>query len=422
MGENIETLTNYTSDSISEEMRKKIFKRTLIVIIFCQIFGGAGLAAGISVGGLLIKEIIGTISISGLPTALFTLGSALTAFSVGAISQKKGRRFSLSLGFFAATIGALGVTISAYYEWIVPLFFSLFIYGAGTATNLQARYAGTDLATPLTRGRAISTAMVFTTIGAVAGPNLVEPTGKLADYLGLPTLTGPFLLAAFAYGVAGLIIAIWLKPDPLLTAQKLDLQTKKKSSDKEIILPLVFLGAFVMIITQIIMVAVMTMTPIHMIEHGHELSAVGIVIGLHIAGMYLPSLFTGYLVDRFGRNFMIVLASFTLLLSGFIAAFSPWSSLFGITVALILLGVGWNFGLISGTALIIDGSSSSTRAKVQGMTDVWIAIFGAGAGLFSGVFVAISTYGTLATVCGLIGLLLIPMLIIVNRKMRFTTT
>ena len=402
-------------ESISAEQQQLLYKRTMYIVIASQIFGGAGLAAGITVGGLLVKDLMGSATIAGLPTALFTLGSALAAFLVGALSQRKGRRFGLAFGFFFGTVGAIGVIYAATTEILPLLFISLFLYGAGTATNLQARYAGTDLATPQSRGKAISMAMVFTTIGAVAGPNLVEPTGKVAEAFGLPSLTGPFLLATLAYGIAGMIIFIWLKPDPLLIAQQIESKTQVTA---EVIFkrPIVFLGSIVMIMTQIIMVAIMTMTPIHMSHHGHSLSSVGFVIGLHIAAMYLPSLVTGALVDKYGRSFMIVAASITLFLSGVVAALSPSSSLFGITLALVLLGLGWNFGLISGTALIIDGTTMATRAKVQGMTDVWIAIFGASAGLLSGVFMAMSTFETLSIVGGFIGFIILPALFFLTKN------
>lgn len=397
------------TQTLSQEAQQKLYKRTLYIIIASQIFGGAGLAAGITVGALLAQDLIGSDAVTGLPTALFTLGSALAAFSVGAISQRKGRRIGLAGGFLIGTIGAIGVICAATTESIILLFISLFLYGAGTATNLQARYASTDLATAEARGKAISLAMVFTTIGAVAGPNLVAPTGKLAEALGLPTLTGPFLLATVAYGLAGLIIFFFLKPDPLLIARTFE---KKQQATGEISAqrPLVYLGTLVMIVTQIIMVAIMTMTPIHMTHHGHSLSAVGLVIGLHVGAMYLPSLVTGILVDKFGRPVMIAAASITLFLAGVTATYSPGDSLIGLTIALMLLGLGWNFGLISGTALIIDGTPLATRAKVQGMTDVSIAVFGASAGLLSGVFMAMSSYGTLAFVGSLIGFVLFPAL------------
>lgn len=400
--------------TFDENTQQTIYKRTLFIVIASQIFGGAGLAAGVTVGALLAKDMIGSDAIAGLPSALFTLGSALAAFAVGHISQRKGRRLGLSFGFILGAVGAVGVIYAAAMNYLPLLFFSLFLYGAGTATNLQARYAGTDLATPQNRGKAISMAMVFTTIGAVAGPNLVTPTGKLAILLGLPALTGPFLLAALAYSIAGLIIFLFLKPDPLLIARRIE---KRENVEHEVKLnrPLVYLGTTVMIVTQIIMVAIMTMTPIHMTHHGHSLSAVGLVIGLHVAAMYLPSLITGTLVDKFGRPVMIVAAAITLFLAGIVATFSQPDAMLGITTALILLGLGWNFGLISGTALVIDGTSLATRAKVQGSTDVFIAIFGASAGILSGVFMAMSSFGTLAFVGGLIAFVLLPALFLTKK-------
>lgn len=397
------------SYSVDENVQQALYKRTLYIVIASQVFSGAGLAAGVTVGALLAKDMIGNDAITGLPTALFTLGSALAAFAVGHISHRKGRRLGLSFGFILGAIGAVGVIYAATMQYLAVLFFSLFIYGAGTATNLQARYAGTDLATPQTRGKAISLTMVFTTIGAVAGPNLVAPTGKLAASLGLPPLTGPFLIAALAYLMAGIIVFLLLRPDPLLIARSLE-KNEKVEDEVKLNRPIVFLGTFVMIITQIIMVAIMTMTPIHMTNHGHSLSAVGLVIGLHVAAMYLPSLITGVLVDKLGRIVMIVTAVITLFLAGVVATNSEPDGMLGITIALILLGLGWNFGLISGTALIIDGTSLTTRAKVQGTTDVFIAIFGASAGILSGLLMAISSFSTLAIVGGLIGFVLLPAL------------
>lgn len=196
----------------SPEKQKQLYKKTLMVVIMSQIFGGAGLAAGITVGALLAQDMLGTDSITGIPTALFTLGSAGTALLVGRLSQRYGRRFGLSAGFLTGGIGAIGVVMAALMNSIVLLFIALFIYGAGTATNLQARYAGTDLAGSTQRAKAVSMAMVSTTLGAVAGPNLVEFMGDVAIFLGVPALAGPFILAAAAYILAGLVLLFYLRP------------------------------------------------------------------------------------------------------------------------------------------------------------------------------------------------------------------
>lgn len=203
----------------SPEKQRQLYKKTMATVIASQMFGGAGLAAGITVGALLAQDMLGTDRYAGVPAALFTLGSAGAALSVGRLSQRLGRRAGLATGFFGGGLGAIGVVLAAVLHNVPLLFFSLLLYGAGTATNLQARYAGTDLALPTQRAKAISTAMVFTTFGAVAGPNLVNPTGQFALSVGAPALSGPFMLAAAAYLLAGLVLLLFLRPDPLVVAK-----------------------------------------------------------------------------------------------------------------------------------------------------------------------------------------------------------
>src|SRR3954447_10406985 len=202
--------------------RAALQRRVLAVVVAGQVLGGAGLAAGITVGALLAQEMLGSGDLAGVPTALFTLGSALAAFLIGGITQRRGRRLGIGLGFAAGGLGAIGVVVAAMVGSVVLLFVSLFVYGAGTATNLQARYAGTDLALPAGRGKAVSVALVATTVGAVAGPNLVLPLGRFATAVGLPPLSGPFLLAAAAYLAAGAVVFAFLRPDPFLFARRLD--------------------------------------------------------------------------------------------------------------------------------------------------------------------------------------------------------
>ncbi|WDF48852.1 MFS transporter [Paenibacillus sp. KACC 21273] len=399
----------------SPKQQKTLYRRTLITVIFSQIFGGAGLAAGVTVGALLAQDMMGTDRFSGIPTALFTLGSAIAALLVGRFSQKLGRRIGLGMGFITGGLGALGVVAAAFFDNLVLLLISLLVYGAGTATNLQARYAGTDLARPGQRATAASMAMVFTTLGAVAGPNLVNVTGNIALSIGIPSLAGPFLLATVAYLLAGSILLIFLNPDPLLVANAIAENNKgltdfSNETLGEVAKKGITLGAIIMILTQIVMVAIMTMTPVHMKHHGHGLGQVGLVIGFHIGAMYLPSLITGILVDKIGRTVMAIVAGITLLLAGITAALAPADSMVMLIIALCLLGIGWNFGLISGTALIVDSTTPTNRAKVQGSVDVLIALAGASGGALSGMIVAGTSYATLSYTGGFLALLLIPIL------------
>jgi len=409
----------------SSELQQKLYKRTLYVVLLSQTLGGAGLAAGITVGALLAKEMLGIESLSGLASALFTLGSALAAYLVGRITQNYGRRFGLSLGFITGGIGALGVVVAANVDSIVLLFLSLFIYGAGTATNLQARYAGADLAGPHQRAKAISIAMVATTVGAVAGPNLVTPMGHVAQSLNMPALAGPFLLAAVAYIAAGLVFYLLLKPDPLIVARFIEERnaTLRAESIQQSDPPNgqrigIIVGASVLVLSQIVMVAIMTMTPIHMQHHGSTLSAVGLVIGLHVASMYLPSLATGSLVDKVGRIKMVIASAVTLTVAGLLAAFAPGDSTLLLTLALMLLGLGWNFGLISGTAIVIDSTTIQTRAKTQGSIDVGVAIGGSVGSLLSSVIVAFSSYAVLGFMGAYLSLLLLPLILWASIKKR----
>ncbi|MGE7920956.1 MFS transporter [Viridibacillus sp. NPDC093762] len=403
----------------SPEKQRQLYKRTLFIIVMSQIFGGAGLAAGVTVGALLVQDMLGTDSFAGLPVAFLTLGSASAALIVGRLTQRFGRRMGLTTGFLAGGIGALGVIIAATTNNIILLFASLLIYGAGTATNLQARYAGTDLANSTQRATAVSIAMVSTTLGAVAGPNLVGVMGSVAISLGIPPLAGPFILGAAAFILAGLVLLIFLRPDPFIVAKAIaeakDTNNSKNSntysttqlSNKRGIV----VGATIMVLTQVVMVSIMTMTPVHMGHHGHGLNAIGLVIGFHIGAMYLPSLITGILVDKMGRITMAIAAAATLLASGIVAALAPGDSLPFLILALVLLGMGWNFGFISGTALIVDATTITTRAKTQGTVDVLIALSGASAGAMSGIVVASSSYATLSFVGSTLSLLLIPVVV-----------
>ncbi|MEV7796415.1 MFS transporter [Streptomyces sp. NPDC087512] len=390
-------------------------RRILRVLVASQVLSGAGLAAGVTVGALLAQDMLGTTSLAGLPSALFTAGSALAAVVVGRVSQSRGRRPGLAAGYLTGAVGSAGVIVAAVLDNPVLLFIALFVYGAGTATNLQARYAGADLAQPGHRARAVSTVLVATTLGGVAGPNLAAPTGTFAEHLGIPGLAGPFILSGAAYALAALVLAVWLRPDPLLLARTLARAEEAaatgpaaESADTGEGRGGVVLGALVMVLTQLVMVAVMTMTPVHMHDHSHGTAASGLVIAIHIGAMYLPSPLTGWLVDRHGRMKVAAASGVTLLAAGVLAAAAPGDSVALLALALALLGLGWNFGLVSGTAIITDTVPLATRAKTQGTVDVSIALAGATGGMASGIMVAATSYPVLALTGGVLSLALLP--------------
>lgn len=390
-------------------------RRILTVLVLGQLLAGAGLAAGVTVGALLAEDLLGGPGLSGLPSALFTGGSALAAILVGRLSQARGRRPGLAAGFAFGALGAVGIVVAAAMGSLTLLFLAFVVYGAGTATNLQARYAGADLATETTRARSLSYVLLGTTVGAVAGPNLVGPMGSVADTLGLPTLAGPFLLSAVAYGGAAVVLALFLRPDPLLEARRRETAglagdgsaavssspptsssrtgSTTPDEDSSAARPRVWnadviTGVVVMALTQFVMVGLMTMTPVHMRAHDHAVTLVGLVISLHVAAMFLPAPVSGWLVDKFGTRLVAVAAGVVLLTAGVLAALAPPDSTMLVAVALILLGVGWSLGLVAGTTVLTTSVPTDVRATVQGQADVAVALSGAAGGLVSGLVFA----------------------------------
>ncbi|MGX1597477.1 MFS transporter [Dietzia maris] len=404
-------------------------RRILTVLVLAQLLAGAGLAAGITVGALLAEDLLGGPGLSGLPSALFTGGSALAAIAVGKLSQARGRRPGLAAGFAVGALGAVGIVAATALESLPLLFLSFVIYGSGTATNLQARYAGADLATDATRARSLSYVLLGTTAGAVAGPNLVGPTGGVAEALGLAPLAGPFLLAAAAYGGAALVISLLLRPDPLLEARRMEIAAAEAAltssssslsssppsslsssspspaaeaaataadSERHAVAPVptriwtadVITGVVVMALTQFVMVGLMTMTPVHMRAHDHTVTVVGVVISLHVAAMFLPAPLSGLLVDKFGTRAVAVSAGLVLLAAGGLAAMAPPQSTPLVALALILLGLGWSLGLVAGTTVLTTSVPTTVRASVQGQADVAVALSGAAGGLLSGLVFA----------------------------------
>jgi MFS family permease len=414
-------------------------RRVLRALVIAQVFGGAGLAAGVSVGALLAKDLLGSTTSAGLPAALFTAGSAAAAATVGRVSQRHGRRIGLSAGFAAGALGGAGVVLAAVTTNVALLVLSLLVYGAGTATNLQCRYAGADLAEGGRRGRAISTVLVATTLGAVAGPNLLQLTGDLAESIDLPRLSGPFLLASTTYAIAGIVISLLLRPDPLLTARRLDAagpdipadapaDPSDPSHDPVAAEPLTWwprkrpliLAASGMVLAQAVMVAVMTMTPVHLAHHDHGLDAVGLIIGLHIGAMYLPSPLTGRLVDRFSPG-AVTAAGGVALATAALSAAAAGPNVTTLAVALVLLGLGWNLSLIGGTALVTNLTTPADRARTQGSVDLGVALAGSAGGLSSGAIVAALSFEALGFVTGGLAVLIVIGMAGIRRQAAVTT-
>jgi MFS family permease len=376
-------------------------RRVRTTLMIGQVMAGLGMGATLAVGAIMVGRLAGSDGFSGLAATFSTLGAALAAVPLARLAAKKGRSVSLTTGALLASLGGV-VTIIASVIGTVFLFLpGLALVGVGTAVNLQSRFAATDLAEPATRGRDLSLVVWAATVGAVSGPNLITPGELLGSYLGLPELAGPFVMTTIAQASAAILYFFALRPDPLLLSQE-RAATAARAGKR---------GAFdvsdnpVMIRTSIIsialshatMVAVMAMTPVHLINHGASLAIVGFTISLHIAGMYALAPVFGVMADRLGRVPTILVGQVILVASLLLTGFGSENEM-AVVAGLVLLGLGWSASTVAGSTLLAESTSIASRPKVQGISDLLMSGSGALGGASAGVVLAFLGYGGLSFV------------------------
>lgn len=352
------------------------------------------MGASLSLGSLLAVQVSGSTLWSGMGATMNTLGAAAFAIPLARLAMRRGRRFSLALGALMSGTGAALSIVSAAIATFPALLLGLALLGAGTAVNFQARFAATDHATPTTRGRDLSLVIWSTTIGAVAGPNLFEPGEAFGKLIHLPALTGAFAFTVIAQILAAVVYVVGLRPARQTT-----------QSAKELPQPPVS-GFFVfrrnagarfavtaVALSHGTMVALMSMTPVHLHDHGASLAVVGITISLHVAGMFAFSPVFGWLADRVGRMPTLFAGQFLLLSSLILASIAPHAL---VTPSLILLGLGWSASIVAGSASLTDALTSSERPTVQGFSDLVMNLTGAACGALAGPILAIIGFSGLA--------------------------
>jgi MFS family permease len=378
--------------------------RVVKVLAAGQILGGIGVASGASVGAILAADLAGD-SFSGLAAASSNIGAAIVALPVARLMSDRGRRPGLLLAYIVGILGCLMIIVGTQAHFFPIALLGLFLFGGGTTATLQSRYAATDLARPENRGRSLGTVVWATTFGSVLGPNLSGPTGNFAETVNLPRLAGPYLMSITVFIVAYGVIWMFLRPDPLITAKALqkDGVTHPRLRFQESLRvirahPTAILGLASMVLGHMVMVAVMSMTPVHLDHAGASLQVIGFVISGHITGMYVASPLVGWATDRYGRKLVIVAGGAILLLSFLIAGSAPDSSHVQLGIGLFLLGLGWSCTLIAGSTLLTESVPFSTKPSVQGAADLTMGIAGATAGLLAGLVVGLTSYAVLTIV------------------------
>ena len=372
-----------------------IQKRVIRALVSAQILGGIGLGATVSVGALLASDVSGSPAWSGMAATMSTLGAALIAVPLARAAQARGRRVALSIGSIVAALGAVLATVAAALGSFPLLLVGLAFAGAGSATNLQARFAATDLAVPLHRARQLSLVVWSTTIGAVLGPNLIEPGESIGAAIGLPTLTGPFVFTVAAQVAAMLVYYFGLRPDPLLTALQ-NAPAREGAPPRHgfatlRVNPLARYAVVAVALSHATMVAMMSMTPVHLYEHGATLIIVGFALSLHIAGMYALSPVFGWLADRWGRVPTILFGQGMLVIS-LLTAWVGSQSQFLVIVSVIFLGLGWSASTIAGSTLVAE---SAPVAGLQGVSDLLMNSTAAVGGALAGPVLALVGYSGL---------------------------
>ncbi|MET8118069.1 MFS transporter [Micromonospora sp. NPDC005189] len=421
-----------------------IQRRTLRLLFTTQIIGGVGVTIGIAVGALLAARIAGT-AVAGVAQSAGVVGAALLAVPVTRIMARHGRRPGLVVAYAVGAVGGVLVVLAAATRWVPLLFLGMLLFGGGTAANLQARYTAVDLAEPARRGRQLSLIVWATTIGAVAAPNFAALADRVTTGWGLPPLAGPFAFSAVAFVLAAVVLLGLLRPDPLLTARRLaaadapaaDLPLAADAPATAVAAeapadggpagggaasaaapagvraprgagmraawsvvrgrPAARLGIAAVAVGHLVMVAVMAMTPVRLGESHADadvLRLVGIVLSLHIAGMYAFSPVVGWLTDRLGRR-AVILGGVGLLLAACAVAGTAGHHTPRLSVGLVLLGLGWSGTMVAGSTLLSESVPAGVRPSVQGLSDLIMGLAGAGAAVVSGFVMQFAGYPVL---------------------------
>jgi MFS family permease len=396
-------------------------RRTVGVLSGGVALAGLGVTVGVTVGGLLARDVAGTDSASGLGQTAGVLGAAVIAVPLAGLSDRFGRRAGLALGYAVAVLGAVLAVVAAGLSSLPLLLVGLFGFGAATACGLQARYAAADLAVPERRGRDLSLVVWATTIGSVLGPNLAGPGADLGVSLGLPELGGAYAVSAAVFVVVGGAILALLRPDPLLLARRLGgggAGVRRRGATGVAVRavwasPDGRLGLTAVVVSHSVMVGVMVMTPVHMGHaggpEGTTLRIIGLVISVHVAGMYLFSPLVGLLADRAGRRTTVAVGGGLLLAAAALAGTAPPGAAVRLGAGLLLLGLGWSCGLIAGSTLITESVAPEMRPTAQGGTDLLMGLGAALAGVVGGPLLAVGGFGL---VSGVSAALVLPLAVV----------
>ena len=381
--------------------------RSIRVLWAASALGGFAQSLAGSAGALLARQIGGSDAVAGLPQTVSVIGAAISATLLSRLTLRRGRRLALSCGAWAAVVGCAAVMLAAVFSSLPLVLAGSVLLGAGSTTVMLGRYAAADLAMEADRVHSMATVLTVTTIGAVLGPNLLAPASGFVSGVGLPELSGPYLFAMLGFGAAGCALGIGLRAKPIAAGTGVAATSIRVAPDDG---RHTASGFAVLVVANLVMVSVMTMAPVQLAHDGRNLSMIGLVISAHIAGMYAPSPLSGWLVHRIGGVRGAAVSGLALLAACVIAALGAADPVV-LGAGMILLGVGWNLGLISGSDLLTAGVAADRRPRLEGIGELGMNAAAAGGGAVSGPVMMLGGYPTLAIVGSIASAFILPLLV-----------
>jgi MFS family permease len=392
-------------------------RRRLTAVMFGGVaLGSTAYIAAVTISTLAVDEITGSAALAGVPGATATLGTAVGTSLLSRNVARRGRRPGLAAGYAVAVIGSVLGILGLTGDSLPLLLLGMALLGLGNASGHLARYTAAEMFPEDRRGRALGTVVWAATIGSVLGPALLQPSGRIAIDLGRSELVGGFLVSVVFMGIALVLYLVGLRPDPASLALDQPEPTGSPAAGLRpaFRLPLVRVALIAMIAGQVVMVMIMTSTPLHIHHHGSDLGIVGLVMSAHTLGMFALSPLTGRLTDRWG-GYRVILGGMALLgISALAAAYGPNESTAVLVVVLFALGYGWNLAFVAGSSMLTVGVGVEVRSRLQGRVDSITWTSAALASISSGVIYQVSDYRMIS----LIGLFLLAFPVVVVLRHR----
>lgn len=405
----------------------KLARKITWVLFANQSLASAGFIAAATLNSIIGAKLSGSASFAGVPSAVYLLGAAFAASAWGYIMDRIGRRNGMVAGLLIGVVGnalvLFAIGISSFFLFLV----GMVLMGITNAAVVLGRFAAAEVNPPEKRGAAISNVVLGGTFGAVVGPLMVGPMGNLVRTVGMDELAGAYLATLMLFALSAVVVFVGLRPDPRdlgkqIAAAHPDPAVRAFTGEARPIFeilrqPASLVAVSAMALGQVVMVALMVITSLHMRDHQHTLGDISAVIASHTFGMFAFSVISGRLADRWGRGPVILTGASTLLLACISAPLSP--NVLPLAVSLFLLGLGWNFCFVGGSALLSDQLSPAERSRTQGMNDLLVGLASATGSLGSGIVFAASNYTVIAIVAGVLALIPISMSLFWLRSKAF---